>query len=46
MHCLPAVRGEEISEAIMYGPRSAIWQEAENRLHVQNALIARLLVRR
>lgn len=46
MHCLPAVRGEEISAEIMYGPRSAIWQEAENRLHVQKALIARLLLRR
>ncbi len=45
MHCLPAVRGEEISAEIMYGPRSAIWQEAENRLHVQKALLARLLGR-
>lgn len=45
MHCLPAVRGEEITEAVMYGPRSAIWQEAENRLHVQKALLARLMGR-
>lgn len=45
MHCLPAVRGEEISAEIMYGPRSAIWQEAENRLHVQKALLTRLVLR-
>ena len=43
LHCLPAVRGEEITPEIMYGPRSAIWQEAENRLHVQKALLQRLL---
>jgi ornithine carbamoyltransferase len=39
------VRGEEITEAVMYGARSAIWQEAENRLHVQKALLARLMGR-
>ncbi|MFO0724235.1 MAG: ornithine carbamoyltransferase [Myxococcota bacterium] len=43
MHCLPAVRGEEISREIMHGPRSAIWDQAENRLHAQKALLLRLL---
>jgi ornithine carbamoyltransferase len=43
MHCLPAVRDEEIAVAEMYGPRSAIWDQAENRLHVQKALLKRLL---
>ena len=40
LHCLPAHYGEEITEAIAYGPQSAIWDEAENRLHVQKALLA------
>ena len=44
MHCLPAHYGEEISESIAHGPRSAVWDEAENRLHVQKALLA-LIVR-
>jgi ornithine carbamoyltransferase len=39
MHCLPAVRGEEIDADIMYEKSSAIWDEAENRLHVQKALL-------
>ncbi|MEQ8277746.1 MAG: ornithine carbamoyltransferase [Deltaproteobacteria bacterium] len=43
MHCLPAVRGEEIDRDLMYGKHSAIWQQAENRLHVQKALLCRLL---
>ena len=43
MHCLPAVRGEEIDRDLMYGTHSAIWQQAENRLHVQKALLSRLL---
>jgi ornithine carbamoyltransferase len=43
MHCLPAHAGEEIEAAVLYGPRSAIWDEAENRLHVQKALLALLL---
>lgn len=43
MHCLPAHPGEEISADVLYGPRSAIWDEAENRLHVQKALLGLLL---
>jgi ornithine carbamoyltransferase len=39
MHCLPAHPGEEITADILYGPRSAIWDEAENRLHVQKAVL-------
>jgi ornithine carbamoyltransferase len=43
MHCLPAHPGEEISADVLYGTRSAIWDEAENRLHVQKALLVSLL---
>src|SRR5690349_7421956 len=43
MHCLPAHPGEEISADVLYGERSAIWDEAENRLHVQKALLVSLL---
>lgn len=43
MHCLPAVRGEEITVEVMHGARSAMWDQAENRLHVQKALMRRLL---
>jgi ornithine carbamoyltransferase len=43
MHCLPAHYGEEISEEIAHGPRSAIWDQAENRLHAQKALMALVL---
>jgi ornithine carbamoyltransferase len=39
LHCLPAHRGEEISEAVLEGPRSAVWRQAENRLHVQKAIL-------
>ena len=39
LHCLPAHYGEEISEDILYGPRSAVWDQAENRLHAQKALL-------
>jgi ornithine carbamoyltransferase len=44
LHCLPAHYGEEITEEVLYGPRSAVWDQAENRLHAQKALLA-LLVR-
>ncbi|MBD0329040.1 MAG: ornithine carbamoyltransferase [Thermoleophilia bacterium] len=40
LHCLPAHYGEEITEEVLYGPQSAVWDEAENRLHVQKALLA------
>lgn len=40
LHCLPAHRGEEISESVLEGPRSRVWNEAENRLHAQKALLA------
>ncbi|MBA2504562.1 MAG: ornithine carbamoyltransferase [Thermoleophilaceae bacterium] len=39
LHCLPAHVGEEISEGVLYGERSAVWDQAENRLHVQKALL-------
>jgi ornithine carbamoyltransferase len=44
LHCLPAHYGEEIMEEVLYGPQSAVWDEAENRLHTQKALLA-LIVR-
>jgi ornithine carbamoyltransferase len=43
MHCLPAHPGEEITADVLYGPRSGIWDEAENRLHVQKALLTLVL---
>ena len=43
LHCLPAHPGEEITEAVLYGERSAVWDQAENRLHAQKALLEFLI---
>jgi ornithine carbamoyltransferase len=43
LHCLPAHPGEEISAEVLYGERSAVWDQAENRLHAQKALLERLV---
>jgi ornithine carbamoyltransferase len=44
MHCLPAHRGEEVSAEVLEGPQSVVWDEAENRLHTQKALMEYLLL--
>ena len=46
MHCLPAYRGEEVSASVLDGDQSVVWQEAENRLHAQKALLEALLGKR
>src|SRR6266516_1676852 len=43
LHCLPAHYGEEITEEVLYGPQSAVWDQAENRLHAQKALMALII---
>jgi ornithine carbamoyltransferase len=43
LHCLPAHRGDEISEEVLEGPQSAVFQQAENRLHAQKGLLVHLL---
>ncbi|MFK4090894.1 ornithine carbamoyltransferase [Kribbella sp. NPDC020789] len=45
LHCLPAYRGKEIEAAVLDGPQSVVWDEAENRLHAQKALLSWLLAR-
>jgi ornithine carbamoyltransferase len=45
LHCLPAHRGEEVSDAVLEGPHSRVWAEAENRLHIQKAIMAVLIGR-
>ncbi|HDQ99525.1 MAG TPA: ornithine carbamoyltransferase, partial [candidate division WOR-3 bacterium] len=46
LHCLPAHRGDEITAEVLDGPQSIVLDQAENRLHAQRALLARLLARR
>ena len=43
LHCLPAHRGEEITESVIEGPQSAVFDQAENRMHVQKAIMAKIM---
>lgn len=46
MHCLPAHRGEEISDAVLEGPQSVVWDQAENKMHMHKAILKLLIARR
>jgi len=43
MHCLPAHRGEEITDEVLDGPQSLVWEQSENRLHAEKGLLVELL---
>jgi ornithine carbamoyltransferase len=43
LHCLPAKREQEVTSSVIDGPQSVVWDEAENRLHTQKALLAALI---
>jgi ornithine carbamoyltransferase len=45
LHCLPAHRGEEVTADVIDGPQSSVWDEAENRLHIQKAIMAAIIGR-
>jgi ornithine carbamoyltransferase len=43
MHCLPAHRGEEISDAVLEGPASVVWDQSENKMHMHKAILEKLI---